>query len=51
MEPIWRGVLVLRPADEATLWVGVELTHGMVGVGAPEVLMEDGGWGLERGGL
>ena len=47
MEVLW-----LTPgADEAaTLWAGVELTQGIVGVGSPDVLMEEGGWGLERGG-
>lgn len=43
-------VFGLMPAEEATLWAGVELTQGIVGVGSPDVLMDDGGWGLERGG-
>ncbi len=41
----------IAAAEEATLWAGVELTQGMVGVGSPEVLMDKGGWGLERLGL
>ena len=46
-----REVLWLIPADMlAALWAGVELTQGMAGVGSPEVLMEEGGWGEERGG-
>ena len=50
IEDIGMEVLRLMPAEEATLWAGVELTHGIVGVGSPDVLMDEGGWGLERGG-